>query len=569
MSIECPLFSIVVPIYNEERFIQEALDSILSQTDTDWEAILVDDGSTDSTPEILGEYEKRDSRFRIFHKNNGGQSSAINLGVQEAKGEWLCWLSGDDYFHPQKLEMNRRWIQDYPEIHFFFTGFWIILENGKKIEYSLDWLKLENPDYHLIQLLHSNWVMGISVCIKRNTWLKTGEFNGRFRYAHDLDMWIRLMLNTHHRYLPERTCTMRYHSGQETARFPLESMFDAAKILIHLVNEHSFKELFPDLDLYDKYLARDILSRTIDFVAGKSDTYIYQLGVHPLLHLRILEWIWDPVIDLTLREELRNLIIDRSSDFISFHNESSFGLLWQATRAALKINQPRFAYFPCEAEKIGKLNYYIQRVEHSEVAQPLRRYLEQTDGISFDEAPIDIEKTGQLILLLPSEVSLDDPLSPEFKKIRRIWQYLAQAGFFVLLVGRSKYTMGLVDGLLYLGAENVYEQDQLLTNLGDLDTVVVLSHPERLKQVEAERQVYFEISQKKHLGSELFATLIHEIQSTPRKKICHIMTARRLHLLHTIYTFLIPISVRIRIRFGSRLQLLVTFLKKIRRPKKQ
>lgn len=552
MPNERPLFSIVVPIYNEEKFISEALDSIVAQTDVDWEALLIDDGSTDSTPGILDEYAKRDNRFRVFHKSNGGQSSAINLGVREAKGEWLCWLSGDDYFHPQKLEMNRRWIQDYPEIHFFFTGFWLIEPDGKKIEYPLDWLKLENPAYHLVQLLRSNWVMGISICIKRKTWLKTGEFDGSFRYAHDLDMWVRFMLNTPNRYFPERTCTMRYHPGQETARFPLAPVFDAARILIRLVNEHSFKELFPFQNLNDGKTASDLLSRTINFVVSAPDANIYGLGFHPLVHLRILEWIWDTTTDSILREDLRNIVLNRAFDFMLFYSHSPFGLLWKATFAALKIDQPCFAYFPCEADKVGEINYYIQRARHSEVAQPLRIYLEQNGGVFFEDAPVDIEKTGELVLLLPPDVSLDDPLNPEFMRLKEVWQYLARAGFPVLLVGKSRYTMGFVDGLQYLGAENVQEQDQLLTALGELDTVVALSHPERLKRVNAERLVSFEIFNSSLSETELSAILIKEIQSAPRQKIKNTFNKRGLRYLRMIYHFLS--AVREKVQLGQRLR---------------
>lgn len=560
MANDKPLFSIVVPIYNEERFICEALDSIANQTDPHWEALLIDDGSTDSTPGILDEYAARDNRFRVFHKSNGGQSSAINLGVREAKGEWLCWLSGDDYFHPQKLEMNRRWIQDYPEIHFFFTGFWLIQPDGKKIEYPLEWLNLENPAYHLIQLLYSNWVMGISICIKREAWLKTGEFDGRLRYAHDLDMWVRFMLNTPNRYFPERTCTMRYHPGQETARFPLAPVFDASKILIRLVNAHSFKELFPGVDLNDRSIAMDMLSRTIDFVACKPNANLYGLGIHPLLHFRMLEWMSDPDIDSTLREELRNITLNRASDLIPLHSASPFGLLWQATRAALKARQPRFAYFPCEAGKVGELNYYLQRAAHSEVAQPLRTYLEQNDGLSFEDTPVGVEKTGQLILLLPPDISLDDPLSPEFKSLRETWQYLTRVGFFVLLVGKSKYSMGLVDGLLYLGANTMPEQDQLIMALGDLDTVVALSHPERLKRVQAERLVSFEIRVGEIFDTELAAALINKIQSAPTQKTNGSRKKRILNFIRVLY-YILPSSIRQKIRLGRWLGPIMSFLR--------
>jgi glycosyltransferase involved in cell wall biosynthesis len=563
MDNEKPLFSIVVPIYNEEQYIREALDSIAAQTNPDWEALLIDDGSTDSTPRILDEYAQKDERFRVFHKTNGGTSTAINMGIQEARGEWFCWLSGDDYFHPRKLEFHRRWMQNFPETLFFSTGYWVILTNGKKIEYSPDWLKLENPAYHLIQLLHSNWVMGISICVKREAWLKVGELDGRLRYAQDLDMWIRLMLNVPHRYIPERTCIMRYHPGQDSARFSLETVFDAATILIRLVNEHSFKELFPSVDLDDRNIARDILSRTIDIVASESDAYIFKLGMHALVHLRILEWIWDPAMDLTLREELRNMILKQAPGFISFYKGSPLGLLWQASRAAIKASQPHFKYFPCEADKIGKINYYLQRSEHSEVAQPLRTYLEQNEKLFFEEVPLNIENPGQLILLLPPDVSLDDPGDAEFQRLREIWLSLTRLGFFVLLIGKSKYTLGLMDGLPYLGAEDRDGQEQLLVALGDLDTVVALSEPARLERVKAERRVAFEISQPKGLASELLGSLIHKIQAAPRKKIFHVITARRLHLLRAIYTSLIPVSVRLRMRLGQRLRLTVSFLKGI------
>jgi len=550
MRNEKPLFSIIVPVYNEASrgFIRETLDSIAAQTDPDWEALLIDDGSIDSTLDILNEYAQKDDRFRVFHKTNGGTSTAINKGVQEARGEWLCWLSGDDLFHPQKLEMHRRWMLEYPGIHFFFTGFWLIQPDGKKIEYPLDWLKLENPAYHLITLFRANYVIGISICIKREAWLQNGEVNESLRYAQDFDIWLRLMLNIPAKYLPDRTCTVRYHPGQDTSQFPLAPAFEASKILIRTVNDYSFRELFPGVDLNDKNIAMDMLSHVIDYVTCEPKSNIYMRGIHPLLHLRMLEWVWDPATDLMLREDLCNIIRHRASNLIPIHLGSPFGLLWQATRAALSAKQPRFAYFPCEAGKLGELNYYIQRADHSKEAQPLRTYLEKNDGLSFEAAPVEVEKPGQLVLLLPPHISLDDPLNPEFKRLREIWQCFTQTGFFVLLVGKSKCTMGLVDGLLYLGAENIYEQDQLLTALGNLDTVVALSNPERLKQVTAERLVSFEISQKQGSGSELSVEIIKNIQTAPRKKMVRPIAVRVLQLLRKTYHSLIPVSIRLKLQ---------------------
>ncbi len=99
-----PYFSIVVPVYNVAPYLREALDSVLAQTFKDWECLCVDDGSTDGSSAILDEYVVKDNRFKVWHKENGGVSSARNLALDHAQGEWLCFLDGDDVFHFQLLE---------------------------------------------------------------------------------------------------------------------------------------------------------------------------------------------------------------------------------------------------------------------------------------------------------------------------------------------------------------------------------------------------------------------------------------------------------------------------------
>lgn len=97
-------FSIIVPCYNLERYIGEALDSVLAQTFADYECIVVDDGSTDNSPRIVDEYAARDSRIKVIHKPNGGEGSARNAGLDIAQGEWFIFLDGDDYLRNIALE---------------------------------------------------------------------------------------------------------------------------------------------------------------------------------------------------------------------------------------------------------------------------------------------------------------------------------------------------------------------------------------------------------------------------------------------------------------------------------
>lgn len=96
--------TVIVPVYNIEEYIERCVNSILYQTYSNFELILVDDGSTDRSGQILDEFAKTDSRVRVFHKENGGSSSARNLAISEAKGEYFAFIDSDDYIEPDFLE---------------------------------------------------------------------------------------------------------------------------------------------------------------------------------------------------------------------------------------------------------------------------------------------------------------------------------------------------------------------------------------------------------------------------------------------------------------------------------
>ena len=100
-----PKISVIVPIYNVEEYLNRCVDSILNQTFTDFECILVDDGSPDRCPQICDEYAKKDERVKVIHKPNGGSSDARNAGIDAVKGKYLTMVDSDDWIHPQMLEI--------------------------------------------------------------------------------------------------------------------------------------------------------------------------------------------------------------------------------------------------------------------------------------------------------------------------------------------------------------------------------------------------------------------------------------------------------------------------------
>ena len=101
MANNNPKISVIVPVYNVEKYLPRCIDSILTQTFTDFELLIIDDGSTDNSSKICDEYAKKDARVRVFHKENGGVGSARNMGICEAKGQWICFVDSDDW-----LEIN-------------------------------------------------------------------------------------------------------------------------------------------------------------------------------------------------------------------------------------------------------------------------------------------------------------------------------------------------------------------------------------------------------------------------------------------------------------------------------
>ena len=96
--------SVIIPVYNVEEYLNECLDSITNQTLEGIEIICIDDGSTDNSPNLLKEYQKKDQRIKIITKENGGQATARNLGIKEAHGEYIAFIDSDDFIEPEMLE---------------------------------------------------------------------------------------------------------------------------------------------------------------------------------------------------------------------------------------------------------------------------------------------------------------------------------------------------------------------------------------------------------------------------------------------------------------------------------
>ena len=112
-----PLISIIVPVYNTEKYLCNCLDSILAQSYNNWEAICINDGSTDKSMSILEDYAKKDKRIKIINQENKGLSETRNIGMKKAKGDYIMFLDSDDFWHQEALYVLTNIINRYPRVN--------------------------------------------------------------------------------------------------------------------------------------------------------------------------------------------------------------------------------------------------------------------------------------------------------------------------------------------------------------------------------------------------------------------------------------------------------------------
>lgn len=129
-----PIISVIVPVYNVEKYLSRCIESILTQTFTDFELLLINDGSTDKSGRICDEYAKNDTRVKVYHNDNHGVSFSRNFGIKKALGEWIIYIDGDDYFLPNAIETlyNLALEKNYN----ICSGNFYIEKNGRRKIYS-------------------------------------------------------------------------------------------------------------------------------------------------------------------------------------------------------------------------------------------------------------------------------------------------------------------------------------------------------------------------------------------------------------------------------------------------
>ncbi len=208
--------SIVMAVYNGSDLLDQTLKSIGKQTYSNWELIIVDDGSNNSTVELIKKYMKKNSRIKLIRQSNQGQTKALNTGLKQVSGEFVARIDADDIMLPTRLDKQVKFLNEHPEIGLVGSSVNYCDESNKHF------FILTPPTTHnelVSQLIRRNPFVHSSIMFRSKILDKVGLYNTRLKAAQDYDYWMRISQKFRVANIPEILVTIRKHDSNISAKY--------------------------------------------------------------------------------------------------------------------------------------------------------------------------------------------------------------------------------------------------------------------------------------------------------------------------------------------------------------
>jgi glycosyltransferase involved in cell wall biosynthesis len=216
MLIISPKVSIVLPVYNAAQYLGQCIDSLLCQTFKDFELLIINDGSTDDSLNIIRLYAEADSRIRVIeHLNNIGLISVLNQSVEQCRGQYIARMDADDWSEPERLQIQFDYLESHPRVG--IVGSWIKLFGDK----NEVWHYRNSDNFIKILLLFKTNGFPHNSIMLRKTVIEEFKYGREFKYIEDAELWLRIMLEkpdiefvnipkllTHYRIWPHQTSSL-------------------------------------------------------------------------------------------------------------------------------------------------------------------------------------------------------------------------------------------------------------------------------------------------------------------------------------------------------------------------
>jgi glycosyltransferase involved in cell wall biosynthesis len=209
-----PVVSVIIPTFNREKFVGKAIQSVLVQSFPDFEIIIVDDGSTDGTTEVVKSFSA--DRLQYIYQPNHGRSNARNHALRLARGRYIAFLDSDDLYLPGKLELQVNYLDCHPDVGMVYTSAYCIDESGNQLEYQYE-AKTSGRIYRDIAFFVPVTITLPTVMVRREVFDKVGNFDESMERFEDTDMWRRIAKTYLVGAIPTPTCYLRTHHGNALA----------------------------------------------------------------------------------------------------------------------------------------------------------------------------------------------------------------------------------------------------------------------------------------------------------------------------------------------------------------
>jgi glycosyltransferase involved in cell wall biosynthesis len=229
-----PMFSIVMPLYNHARYVEQALASVVAQTRTDWELLVVDDGSTDGSGQIADRFASRDRRITVTHQANAGPAMARHVAHGLAAGHWIAYLDSDDIWFPEALAHYAAYISAHPEVSFLFGYAHRLNDDSTITEHTGE--SLGQPA-STADLFDRMFLPCLSVCHRRELLDRGGGLDCRLRNAEDYDLYLRMSLHVQLEPIGQPTGLRRRHTTNLSDRTGY-SRFMQAEVLRRFAEQY-------------------------------------------------------------------------------------------------------------------------------------------------------------------------------------------------------------------------------------------------------------------------------------------------------------------------------------------
>jgi len=261
-----PKISVIIPTYNRAHLIGRAIKSVLNQTYQDFEVIVVDDGSTDNTQEIIKKFQEQDKGVRnIRHEKNNGSAAARNSGIKAAKGEYIAFQDSDDEWLPEKLYKHMMIFKKVEKkIGVVYSGFWKI-RNGKKLYIPSPHVFQKEGNIHK-ELLKGNFIGMPASVVRKECFTKIGNFDIKIPHLEDWELWIRISKYYEFKYIPEPLMISYYIQGSVNEK----SILEGIRVLDFIIKKH-YEDFNKNKKLLSKhmYYIGSFLCLNYNFPEGK------------------------------------------------------------------------------------------------------------------------------------------------------------------------------------------------------------------------------------------------------------------------------------------------------------